>query len=83
MKTTSLLSRITRALATASQLIIASPVRLPPKVIAVAKYVSLGVALLETIDFDDGGDATTSISPHADAEADGSGRGKEGPDHGY
>ena len=33
----------------ASQLIITAPVRLPPKVVAAAKYVSLGIALLDTI----------------------------------
>lgn len=46
---TPIYKRITRTLATASQLIIAAPVRLPPKVVAVAKYVSLGVALLEAV----------------------------------
>ena len=43
------MKRITRTLATASQLIIAAPVRLPPKVVAIAKYVSLGAALLEAV----------------------------------
>lgn len=44
-----IVKRIIRTLATASQLIIAAPVRLPPKVLAVAQYVSLGAALLEAI----------------------------------
>ncbi len=43
------MKRITRTLATASQLILAAPVRLPPKVIAIAKYVSLGAALLDAL----------------------------------
>ena len=43
------MKRITRTLATASQLILAAPVRLPPKVVAIAKYVSLGAALLEAV----------------------------------
>ena len=42
-----ILKRITRAVATASQLLVAAPVRLPSKVMAVAKYAALGAALLE------------------------------------
>ena len=80
---TSLFTRITRTLATASQLIIASPMRLPPKVVAVAKYVSLGAALLEAIDFDDGSDATPSISTDAGTAADGPVHGKEDPGDGH
>ena len=80
---TSLFNRITRALATASHLIIASPMRLPPKVIAVAKYVSLGAALLEAIGQDTSADSSTPVSTDAGAEADKSEHGKEDPDDGH
>ena len=40
---------ITRTLATASQLIIAAPVRLPTRVVTIARYISLGTALLEAV----------------------------------
>lgn len=51
-----IVKRVIRTLATASQLIIAAPVRLPPKVLAVAQYVSLGAALLEAIAAGQAGD---------------------------
>lgn len=41
---------IARTLATASQLILASPLRLPPRVVAVAQYVSLGLAVLDALE---------------------------------
>ena len=80
---TSLFNRITRTLATASHLIIASPVRLPPKVVAVAKYVSLGLALLETIDFDENGDARPRVPTDAGTGVDNPDHGEEDPDDGH
>lgn len=55
-------TQIKEGLAMASQLIITAPVRLPPKVVAAAKYVSLGIALLDTIITDDRNDTTQSLS---------------------
>ncbi len=43
----SIYDRIKEALAVASQLVIASPVKLPPKVVVVAKYVALAIGVLE------------------------------------
>ena len=40
---------ITRTVATASQLLVAAPVRLPPKVLALARYAGLAAALLEAL----------------------------------
>ena len=42
--------RIKEGLAVASQLIIASPLKLPPKVVAVAKYVALALGVLEAVE---------------------------------
>jgi len=42
-----LFNRIKETLAVASQLIIAAPVKLPPKVLMVAKYVALALGVLE------------------------------------
>ncbi|MFB2121053.1 hypothetical protein [Parapedobacter sp. 2B3] len=42
--------RVKETLAVASQLVIASPVKLPPKVVAVAKYVALALGVLETLE---------------------------------
>ncbi len=39
--------RIKEGLAMASQLIIAAPVKLPPKVVMVARYVALALGVLE------------------------------------
>lgn len=39
--------KIKRVLAVASGVIIASPVALPPKVVAVARYVALALGILE------------------------------------
>lgn len=58
-----LIKNITRILATTSQLILASPVRLPAKVVAIAKYVSLGMALLEAIGRDDEAHVAENGSP--------------------
>ncbi len=53
--------------------------RLPPKVVAVAKYVSLGKASLEAI----GPDTPADSTPRASTDAEKSGHGKEDPDDGY
>ncbi|HWK99429.1 MAG TPA: hypothetical protein VNQ55_05760 [Parapedobacter sp.] len=44
-----LYDRIKDGLAVAGQLIIASPVKLPPKVVAVAKYVVLALGVLDAV----------------------------------
>ena len=45
-----LYERIKETLAVASQLVIASPVRLPPKVVAVARYLALALGVLEAVE---------------------------------
>ena len=45
-----LYDRIKETLAVASQLVIASPVKLPPKVVAVAKYLALALGVLEAVE---------------------------------
>ena len=45
-----LYERIKEGLAIASQLIIAAPVKLPPKVVIVAKYVALALGVLEAVE---------------------------------
>ncbi|MGK6352687.1 hypothetical protein [Parapedobacter sp. DT-150] len=45
-----LYDRIKETLAMASQLIIASPVKLPPRVVTVAKYVALALGVLEAVE---------------------------------
>ncbi|MFB2121120.1 hypothetical protein [Parapedobacter sp. 2B3] len=47
---TTLYDRIKETLAVASQLIIASPVRLPPKVVLTAKYLALALGVLEAVE---------------------------------
>jgi len=47
---TTLYDRIKETLAVASQLVIASPVKLPPKVIVVAKYLALALGVLEAVE---------------------------------
>ncbi|GGC47888.1 hypothetical protein GCM10011386_45030 [Parapedobacter defluvii] len=42
--------RIKEGLAVASQLVIASPLKLPPKVVAVAKYLALALGVLEAVE---------------------------------
>ncbi|MBK1442592.1 hypothetical protein JHJ32_21510 [Parapedobacter sp. ISTM3] len=42
--------RIREGLAVASQLIIASPLSLPAKVVAVAKYVTLALGILDAVE---------------------------------
>lgn len=42
--------RIKERLAVASQLVIASPLRLPPKVVTIAKYVALALGMLEALE---------------------------------
>lgn len=41
--------KIKHALAVASQVIIAAPVKLPPKLVAVAKYVALAIGILDAV----------------------------------
>jgi len=45
-----LYERIKETLAVASQFIIAAPLKLPPKVVAVAKYVALALGVLEAVE---------------------------------
>ncbi len=45
-----LYDRIKETLAMASQLIIAAPIKLPPKVVVVAKYVALALGILEAVE---------------------------------
>ena len=45
-----LFDRIKETLAVASQLIVAAPVKLPPKVVMVAKYVVLALGVLEAVE---------------------------------
>jgi len=47
---TTLYDRIKETLAVASQLVIASPVKLPPKVVVVAKYLALALGVLEAVE---------------------------------
>jgi len=47
---TTLYDRIKETLALASQLIIASPVKLPPKVVVVARYLALALGVLEAVE---------------------------------
>lgn len=42
--------RIKEGLAVASQLVIASPLKLPPKVVVVAKYLALALGVLEAVE---------------------------------
>ncbi len=42
--------RIKEGLAVASQLIIATPLGLPPRVVAVARYVALALGVLEAVE---------------------------------
>ena len=42
--------RIKEGLAVASQLVIASPLKLPPKAVAVAKYLALALGVLEAVE---------------------------------
>lgn len=42
--------RIKATLAVASQFIIASPLKLPPRVVAVAKYMALALGVLEAVE---------------------------------
>ncbi|PPK99495.1 hypothetical protein [Parapedobacter indicus] len=45
-----LFNRIKETLAIASQLIMAAPVKLPPKVVMVANYVALALGVLEAVE---------------------------------
>lgn len=49
-KETKLYDRIKETLAVASQLIIASPLKLPPKVVLTAKYLALALGVLEAVE---------------------------------
>ena len=42
--------RMKETLAVASQLVIASPLKLPPKVVVVAKYLALALGVLEAVE---------------------------------
>lgn len=50
MEKPTLYNRIKETLAVASQLIIASPLKLPPKIVAVAKYLALALGVLEAVE---------------------------------
>ncbi len=50
MERKTLYERIKETLAVASQLIIASPLKLPPKVVAGAKYVALMLGVMEAVE---------------------------------
>jgi len=45
-----LYERIKETLAVASQLVIASPVKLPPRVVVVARYLALALGVLEAVE---------------------------------
>lgn len=45
-----LYERIKEGLAMASQFIVASPLKLPPKVVTLAKYVALALGVLEAVE---------------------------------
>lgn len=49
-KKQSIYERIKETLAIASQLIVASPLKLPSKVVAVARYVALALGVLEAVE---------------------------------
>lgn len=49
-KEISIYEQVKGALATASHFIIASPLKLPPKVVAVAKCVALALGVLEAVE---------------------------------
>lgn len=42
--------RIKETLAVASQLVIAAPIKLPPKVVMVARYLALALGVLEAVE---------------------------------
>jgi len=42
--------RIKETLAVASQLIIAAPIKLPPKVVLIARYLALALGVLEAVE---------------------------------
>ncbi len=48
-----------RILAAASGAILAAPVKLPPKVVAVAKYMALAIGILDTVEQDREGTGKT------------------------
>jgi len=50
MEKQSIYERIKETLAVTSQLIIASPLKLPPKVVAAAKYLALALGVLEAVE---------------------------------
>ncbi|RQP18914.1 MAG: hypothetical protein EAS52_03935 [Parapedobacter sp.] len=58
MEKKTLYERIKETLAVASQCIIAAPVKLPPMLVVVAKYVALALGVLEAVESaaKDGGD---------------------------
>ncbi|WP_262249830.1 hypothetical protein [Parapedobacter soli] len=49
-KEQSVYEKVKEALAVASHFIIASPLKLPPKVVAVAKYLTLALGVLEAVE---------------------------------
>lgn len=56
-----LYERIKETLAVASQLVIASPVKLPPKVVVVARYVALALGVIEAVEGAAAGEAGDEI----------------------
>ncbi|MEC3881781.1 hypothetical protein [Parapedobacter sp. 10938] len=49
-KEQSVYEKIKEALGVVSQFIVTAPVKLPPKVVAVARYVALALGLLEAVE---------------------------------
>ncbi|MFC3197620.1 hypothetical protein ACFOET_08355 [Parapedobacter deserti] len=49
-KKQSIYEQVKETLAVASHFIIASPLKLPPKVVAVAKYLALALGVLEAVE---------------------------------
>lgn len=50
MEKKSIYEKIKETLAVATQFIITAPLKLPPKVVAVAKYVALALGVLEAVE---------------------------------
>ncbi len=50
MKRKSIYNEIKEALALAANAIIAAPIKLPPKVVLVAKYVALAIGVLDAVE---------------------------------
>ncbi len=50
MKRKSIYNEIKEALALAANAVIAAPIKLPPKVVLVAKYVALAIGVLDAVE---------------------------------